>query len=84
MVAVRILAEMLTLAQARLHRGLSIRALAEQTGLKPSTVWRIETGRQRPRPSTRLALATALRLSIAEVKELANGGRGSDDLHGGA
>ncbi len=71
----RILAKMLTLGQARLRRGLTLRALSEQVGLAANTIWRIETGRQRPRPSTRLALATALGYDVTDVEELANGGK---------
>lgn len=68
-----ILAAMLTMAKARLHRGLTIRALAQVVGANPTTIWRIENGLQKPRPSTRLAIATALGVSVADIKELANG-----------
>ncbi len=77
----RILAKMLTLGQARLRRGLTLRALSEQVGLAANTIWRIETGRQRPRPATRLALATALGYDVTDVEELANGGQRDPQQH---
>ncbi len=77
----RILAKMLTLGQARLRRGLTLRALSEQVGLAANTIWRIETGRQRPRPATRLALATALGYDVTDVEELANGGKRDPHQH---
>jgi len=72
---------MLSLERARLRRGLTQQALADLAGLDQDTIWRIETGRTRPRPSTRLAIATALRMEISEIRELADG---DDDQDGGA
>jgi transcriptional regulator with XRE-family HTH domain len=66
---------MLKLEIARLRRGLSQMALAQKAGVTVVTIWRIEHGHQRPRPSTRLAIATALDMKIEEIEELANGAR---------
>lgn len=55
---------------ARRHAGLSQRALAEATGVSPSTITRIEKGRMEPTVAllTRLvdACGLELRLSLAE------------------
>ncbi len=68
-------------ARVRVLRGFSLRALGERVGLAANTIWRIETGRQRPRPSTRLALATALGYDVTDVEELANGGKRDPHQH---
>lgn len=48
------------LREARLRRMLTLRELAEQTGVGFDTISRIETGNQRPRISTLRKLAAAL------------------------
>jgi transcriptional regulator with XRE-family HTH domain len=42
-------------------------AVAAATGLDPSTVWRVENGRNRPGAGTRALLAGALRCEIDEL-----------------
>lgn len=64
---------MLSLERARLRRGLSQEALAALVGVNLTTIWRIEKGRQRPYPRTRLAIANALGMRIEDIRELANG-----------
>lgn len=62
------------LKQLRRQAGYSLRQLAEATGHPYETIWRIETGRQRARPSTAKRLADALGVRVAAVAEFANGG----------
>ena len=57
------------LRHLRLRHGLTQSGLAETSGLGQSTISSLETGRQRPWPSTRLALARAFQLSPASFDE---------------
>ncbi|WP_217921913.1 helix-turn-helix domain-containing protein [Miltoncostaea oceani] len=59
------------LRSARETSGLSIRRLAERTGLHHAGLARIELGEQRPTPDTLLALAQALELDEADLFALA-------------
>ena len=52
---------------ARLVRGLRLSDLAERTGIHPSTLSRVETGRREPKPQEITALARALGISEAEI-----------------
>jgi len=53
----------------RQRRALSQRDLARIAGLEPATLNRIETGKQKPRPSTLRKLARALRVKPADLLE---------------
>jgi transcriptional regulator with XRE-family HTH domain len=58
-----------SLRAVRADRLLSIRALAQQAGVAPSTVYLIETGRTVPRLSVVRRLAQALDVAPASVDE---------------
>ncbi len=62
----------ITLAEAREARGLTIRQMARECGLSVVTICKLEKGRtpKAMRPSTRQALAVALRVEVAEVDHL--------------
>lgn len=53
----------------RAERLLSIRELAEQAQVAPSTIYLTEAGRTTPRPNVMRRLATALGVEPAEVDE---------------
>jgi transcriptional regulator with XRE-family HTH domain len=55
------------LREARVARGLSLRALAERLGVSPSLISQVETGRARPSVSTLYAIATSLGISLDEL-----------------
>lgn len=55
------------LRDARLARGLSLRALAQSLGVSASLISQIETGKTQPSVSTLYAIVTALGVSIDEV-----------------
>ena len=59
------------LRSARQLSGLSIRRLAERTGLHHAGLARIELGEQRPTPDTLLALARVLELDESDLFALA-------------
>ncbi len=46
---------------------LSLAELAARAELHPMTVWRAETQRTQPRPSTRRAIARALHTEVAAI-----------------
>lgn len=69
----------LPLKRVRRHAGLSLDALAAASGVDRVTIWKIETSQQVPRPATAKKLADAMGVQIADVDELANGERQSDD-----
>ncbi|MPY38782.1 helix-turn-helix transcriptional regulator, partial [Streptomyces phyllanthi] len=50
--------------QARLERGMSLRALAREIGVSASLVSQIETGKSQPSVSTLYAITTALSISV--------------------
>ncbi|MBA2810539.1 helix-turn-helix transcriptional regulator [Streptomyces sp. KM273126] len=50
--------------QARVERGMSLRALAREIGVSASLVSQIETGKSQPSVSTLYAITTALSLSV--------------------
>ncbi|MFJ9903433.1 helix-turn-helix domain-containing protein [Streptomyces sp. NPDC101152] len=50
--------------QARLARGVSLRALAREIGVSASLVSQIETGKSQPSVSTLYAITTALSISV--------------------
>ena len=62
---------MMTLKEARAARLLTIRELAEQAGVAPSTVYLIEHGRTVPQFSVIRRLADALEVKPAEIEEFA-------------
>lgn len=51
----------------RTLQGLSRNRLATTAGISESALWRIETGRQLPRPATAKAIATALGVPLAKL-----------------
>lgn len=55
--------------QARLERGMSLRALAREVGVSASLVSQIETGKSQPSVSTLYAITTALALPVEELFE---------------
>ena len=61
---------MATLREFRADRLLSIRELAEQAGVAPSSIYLIEAQRVTPRVSTVRRLATTLRVDPKAVAEL--------------
>jgi transcriptional regulator with XRE-family HTH domain len=62
-------AAMASLRAVRAERLLSIRALAQQAGVAPSTVYLIEAGRSVPRFSVMRRLADALGVEPAAIAE---------------
>ena len=60
-----------TLKEARAARLLTMRELAEQAGVAPSTVYLIEHGRTVPQFSVIRRLADALEVKPAEIEEFA-------------
>ncbi len=50
--------------QARMERGMSLRALAREVGVSASLVSQIETGKSQPSVSTLYAITTALGISV--------------------
>jgi transcriptional regulator with XRE-family HTH domain len=59
------------LAYWRAKRGLTMRELAEKSGLKPSTISRIESNEVKPYLSTLGKLAEALDIDLLELVSLA-------------
>jgi transcriptional regulator with XRE-family HTH domain len=55
--------------QARLERGLGLRALAREVGVSASLVSQIETGKSQPSVSTLYAITTALGISVESLFE---------------
>ncbi len=51
----------------RLNRGLSLAALAEQTGVPKSTLARVESGQAEPVPETKLALADFYGYKVTDI-----------------
>jgi transcriptional regulator with XRE-family HTH domain len=48
-------------------RGLSLRQLADKTGLYHQKLWRVEIGRQEPSSAERKTIARALQFSAAAI-----------------
>jgi transcriptional regulator with XRE-family HTH domain len=66
---------MARLRALRINRGLSQEQLAERAGVARYTLTRLETGKaKRVHPSTRLKIAAALGVTIADVDELRENG----------
>lgn len=63
----------LRLREWRLRRFLSQRELAEASGITQSTIARLETDAQRPRPKTIRVLAKALGIEPGELVEWETG-----------
>ncbi len=57
------------LAKVRRSRGFSQRALAEEAGVSPSSIYEIEVGRRKPNPSTLRKLANALGVEVVDLLE---------------
>lgn len=55
--------------QARLERGVGLRALAREVGVSASLVSQIETGKSQPSVSTLYAITTALGISVEALFE---------------
>lgn len=53
--------------QARLAKGVSLRALAREIGVSASLVSQIETGKSQPSVSTLYAITTALSISVESL-----------------
>ena len=60
---------MTSLREARAERLLSIRELARQASVAPSTIYLIESGRTVPRPRVVRALIAALAAAPEEIEE---------------
>lgn len=60
---------MASLRDERVRRLLSVRALAKQAGVAPTTVHLIETGQRQPQYLTIHRLSEALRVDPMEVEE---------------
>ena len=58
-----------TLRALRADRLLSIRALAQQAGMAPSSIYNIETGRRAPHLTTIRRIASALGVDPETVEE---------------
>ena len=59
------------LRDARQTRGLTMAALAEQTGVSAVSIYNWESGIVRPRAGNLVALCKALKLPIKQTRELA-------------
>lgn len=57
----------LRLREARVAKGLSLRALGDAVGVSASMISQIETGRSRPSVSTLYAITTALEISVEDL-----------------
>lgn len=55
------------LRRARDRAALTIRELAERSGVSASTIWHLEAGRREARPSTARKLAEILGVAPAEL-----------------
>jgi transcriptional regulator with XRE-family HTH domain len=62
---------MATLRELRSQRLLSIRDLADQAGVAPGTIVRIEAGEPLPRFVTMRKIAAALGVAAGEIEEFA-------------
>lgn len=58
-----------SLKELRASQGVTVRALAEQAGIVPSTVWRIEQGRGAADLITKHKIARALGVPVSEIAE---------------
>ena len=71
-----------SLRRLRLEAGLSQESLAERAGVTSQTIYELERGLRRARPSTMRKIAQALGVSIPEVVEFAErlgAGEGRDE-----
>src|SRR4051794_14895266 len=59
--------------QARLAKGVSLRALAREIGVSASLVSQIETGKSQPSVSTLYAITTALSISVESLFDAYDG-----------
>jgi transcriptional regulator with XRE-family HTH domain len=64
------------LRQARVKRGISLRALARELGVSPSFVSQLENGKNRPSVATLYSMAQLLDVSIDQLFDLAAGPSG--------
>jgi|tagenome__1003787_1003787.scaffolds.fasta_scaffold19675137_1 transcriptional regulator with XRE-family HTH domain len=72
---------MARLRALRINRGLSQEQLAARAGVARYTLTRLETGKaKRVHPSTRLKIAAALGVTIADVDELRENDGGEREL----
>ncbi|GAA3846454.1 cupin domain-containing protein [Streptomyces coacervatus] len=65
--------------QARLARGVSLRALAREIGVSASLVSQIETGKSQPSVSTLYAITTALSISVESLFDTHEGSDAYED-----
>ena len=56
--------------KTRVRKGLSVRMLADKSGLNPSTIWNIENGRKKPNPQTAIKLCNGLGKKFDDLFEL--------------
>lgn len=61
------------------YRGLSLRSLAEQIGVRPSVLSDLETGKSEGRPATLRRIADVLKVSLDDLVPAANAGQASND-----
>jgi len=59
-----------TLAEARRARGMTARQLGEAVGLGESMILEVEAGRRKLLPARQEAVAAALGVTVAEVRQL--------------
>jgi len=57
------------LARLRKRKGFSQRALAQESGVSPATIYALEKARREPNPSTLRKLAAALGVEVADLLE---------------
>ena len=74
---------MLSLRQIRIARQLTIRELAQQAGVAPSTVYLLEAGRSRPTIRVIRKLSTALAVAPEMVEEFRKAGWLLEESRGG-
>jgi len=59
--------------EVRLMHGLSLKDLAEKSGVSESNISRIENHKQQPRPSTMRKLANALGVPVIDLWSVSEG-----------
>ncbi len=57
----------LEIARLRIESGYSIRKLGEESGVNPSTIFKMECCNQRVRPRTAKAVSDALKVSVYDL-----------------
>lgn len=57
------------LKQTRIERGITIKVLAERTGLSPQYIWYVERGQRRPTLETLECICAFLGIDIKFIKK---------------